>query len=312
MNILIIGGTRFVGDSLSRQLLDKGHEVTVVNRGRTADTLPRSVKRLQADIGQPGQLAAAVEGLTFDATVNMIAAGTDGTRSVLQALLPRTGHYLQCGSTGVYAPLNYCPADEKHPTNPPAELGGFAAKVEADVVAAEMCAAADVPCTIIRPSNIIGEGDVPLDIWGARNPQFFQRIIDGEVISIPNGGQALLQPVHKDDVARPFVLALDYPEPYRLFNVSSDHALTLNYYAEVLGEILGRAPVVEHVPAEELLRLYAEAGKVNPAGLKFACLHMCFRLDKIKTGLGYEPHWTPEAALEQSLKWVFERGLIRK
>ncbi len=169
-----------------------------------------------------------------------------------------------------------------------------------------------MPLTIIRPSNIIGAGDVPLDIWGARNPGFFQRLLNGQVISIPNDGQALLQPVHRDDVARPFVLALTDPAPFRLFNVSSDYAVTLNYYVEVLGELLGCSPVVEHVPAADLLKNYPDPQKLTPAGLKFLCLHMCFQIGKIKAGLGFEPQWRPETALEQSIKWMFERELIRK
>jgi nucleoside-diphosphate-sugar epimerase len=312
MDVLIIGGTRFVGDSLARQLLDRGHRVTVANRGRTQDTLPDCIERLRVDIGETDQLAALMQGRTFDATIHMIAQGAESTRRALEVVLPHTGHYLQCGSTGVYAPLRVCPADETHPTHPPAELGGFEAKVEADSVATEMCAARSIPLTLIRPSNISGAGDVPLDIWGARNPSFFQRVLDGRLISIPNDGQALLQPVHKDDVARPFVLALDDPQPFRLYNVSSAYAVTLNYYAEVIGGILGRAPVVEHVPMGELLQRYPDEHILNPAGLRFACLHMCLSLDKIKAGLGYVPQWTPETILEDSIAWMFDRGLIQK
>jgi len=312
MNTLIIGGTRFVGDSLARQLLAAGHTVTVLNRGQTQDTLPDSVERLRADMGETEIVAGLLEGRTFDAIINMIAYGGDRTRALLGVVLDKTGHYLQCGSTGVYAPLKYCPADETHPTAPPPELGGFDAKLESDTVAREVCAAAGVALTIIRPTNICGAGDVPLDIWGARNPSFFQRIMDGDVISIPNDGQALLQPVHKDDVARPFVLALADPQPFRLYNVSSPRAVTLNYYAELLGDVLGRAPVVEHVPMDELMRLYPDEHMLNPYGLRFVCLHMCFSLAKIRAELGYEPAWTAETGTENSVAWMLERGLITR
>jgi len=312
MHILIIGGTRFVGDSLVRQLLAWGHRVTVFNRGRTPDLLPETVERLHGDVAHHESLAAALAGRHFDAVVHMIAYGREHTQAVLEILLDKTGHYLQCGSTGVYAPLRYCPADEEHPTDPPAEYGGFREKLQADEIARQMCEQRNVPCTILRPSNICGAGDVPLDIWGARNPRFFQRLLEGKIISIPNDGQALVQPVHKDDVARAFVLALDNPAPFRLYNVSSRYALTLNYYVDVVGDILGRKPVVEHVPMEELLRHYPDPEKLHPAGLKFLCVHMCFRLDRIQKDLGYEPQWTPEAGLEHSIAWMWEQGLLHK
>lgn len=310
MRVLIIGGTRFVGRSLAQMLLARGDEVTLANRGRTPDDLPESVERLRVDLGQAGQLAQAVAGRTFDVAVDMIAYGAEHVREALLPLRDNVGQYVQCGSTGVYAPLKYCPADESHPTDPPAELGGFDQKLQADREAARLCEERGLPFTIIRPTNIDGPGDVPIDIWGARNPKFFQRILDGELISIPDNGQALLQPVHKGDVAQGLLKAMDEPCGTRVYNCSADYAITLNYYVEALGEILGRQPVVEHVPQAELLRRYP--AKVNDAGLKFLCLHMCFTNDKARQELGYEPQWTPEDSTEQTIQWMFDGGMISR
>ncbi|MEN6645495.1 MAG: NAD-dependent epimerase/dehydratase family protein [Armatimonadia bacterium] len=310
MRVLIIGGTRFVGRSLAQMLLARGDQVTVANRGRTPDDLPESVERLRVDLGNTGELGQAVAGRTFDAAVDMIAYGKERVRESLLPLRDKVGQYLQCGSTGVYAPLKYAPADEDHPTDPPANLGGFNKKIEADREAAQLCEEVGLPLTIVRPTNITGEGDVPIDIWGARNPKFFQRILDGKVVSIPNDGQALLQPVHKDDVAQGLFKGMDNPCGTRIYNCSSDCAVTLDYYVEALGAILGRTPVVEHVPMEELLR--RDAGKVNEAGIRFLCLHMCFRLDKARAEIGYEPKWTAEEATEQAIEWMFAKQLISK
>ena len=51
MKILIIGGTRNLGHLLAYQLLDAGHRVTVLNRGKTRDELPERVERLQHIVG---------------------------------------------------------------------------------------------------------------------------------------------------------------------------------------------------------------------------------------------------------------------
>lgn len=312
MRVLILGGTFFSGRSLTRYLHERGEEVVVANRGRTAHDLPAEIERWTVDIYQPETLAQALGDRTFDACVHMIPMGEEPTAAILKTLRGKIGRYLHCGSTGVYAPLRVCPADETHPTDPPVELGGFERKLQADEAALRLCAEWNLPCQILRPTNIMGPGDVPIDIWGARNPKFFQRILDGKIISIPDDGQALLQPVHKDDLARGFVNALDHPEATGVYNITSEYAVTLDNYVQTAGTILGKEPVVEHVPSAELLRLYPDPQKLNPAGLKFLRLHMCFTIEKARRELGYEPQWCAEDALEDNLEWLAAQGLISR
>jgi len=315
MNVLIIGGSRFLGLEVARQLIARGDSVTVANRGQTQGDLPEGVSRLTVDISQAGALETALEGKTFDAAIHMIAMTGDRARVVIEALEGKIGRYLQCGSVGIYAPLSRVPADETHPTHP-RDVGpdghfvGFTDKQASDEEAFRLGEAQGVPVTILRPSAIIGAGDVPLDLWGARSPACFQRIIDGEVLSLPNDGRALIQFVHVADMAASFVLALDRPEVTGGFNITSEYAVTLTYYAQILGEAVGRRPRIEYVPMMELIDRYAESGKVNERGLRFLCEHMCFTIEKARRELGYEPQWSPEAAVADSVNWMLEQGLI--
>lgn len=312
MRILMIGGTRFVGRSLSQMLHMRGDTIVIANRGRTPDDLPFDIARLRVDIGEPNALADAVSEQTYDAAINMIAYGADSTHNVLQALQGKIGQYVQCGSTGVYAPLKYCPADEQHPTCPRPEFGGFNDKLASDQVALQWCAEQTLPCAIVRPSNIIGAGDVAIDVWGARNPAFFQRIIDGQIISVPNDGRALLQPVHKDDVAQALLRALDNPCSGTIYNASTAYAVTLDYYVEAAAHLLGTTATIEHVPMEQLIAQYAPSGKLDDGGIRFLCEHMCISIEKARRELGYEPQFTPEAGLAQTLEWMFAEGLIHR
>ena len=49
MNILVIGGTRFMGPHVVGRLAAHGHSVTVFNRGRTPAVLPKGVRHLIGD-----------------------------------------------------------------------------------------------------------------------------------------------------------------------------------------------------------------------------------------------------------------------
>ena len=49
MRVLIIGGTRNLGPSIVRALLQDGHQVTIFHRGRTLYELPREIEILHGD-----------------------------------------------------------------------------------------------------------------------------------------------------------------------------------------------------------------------------------------------------------------------
>ncbi|HND50133.1 MAG TPA: NAD-dependent epimerase/dehydratase family protein, partial [Anaerolineales bacterium] len=49
MNILVIGGTRFLGRHFVNSARAYGHEVTLFNRGKTNPTLYRRVKTIVGD-----------------------------------------------------------------------------------------------------------------------------------------------------------------------------------------------------------------------------------------------------------------------
>ena len=317
MKVLVVGGSRFLGLNIVQRLSARGDEVIVANRGQTETELPAGVQHLQVDLTQPGALADAVKDMTSDAAVHMIAMSAPRAEVVLEALEGKMGHYVQCGSVGVYAPLHCVPADESHPTNPrqigpDSEYVGFSHKLAADQVAERLCADWNVPLTILRPSAIIGAGDVPIDLWGARNPKCFQRIIDGEVISLPNDGRALIQFGHVGDLADAFVLALDQPDRPGIYNITSDYAITLNYYTQILGEYLEREPVIEYVPMEQLIAMHAESGKLNESGLRFLCEHMCYTITKARETLGFDPQYTAEKAVAESVEWMLSEGLIAR
>lgn len=313
MRVLIIGGTRYLGLHITRQLAARGDDVFVVNRGQTDAIVPDGVTRLQADIKESGQLQDAVGDETFDAAIHMIAMSASTAEAVLEVIAGQVGHYIQCGSVGVYAPLKYIPADENHPIDPlPNEQGGFGHKWDAYRKAAEICDEHECPLTILRPSAIIGAGAVPIDLWGGREPKLFQKMLDGEPLIIPNDGRALIQFGHVADLAGAFVASVHSPQSTGIYNITSRYAITLNYYAEVLGECLGIDMQIEHMPAQRMIDSYEDTGMLNARGLRFLCHHMCYRIDKAERDLGFDPQYTAEEAIGDSVRWMFDEGIVSR
>ena len=173
-----------------------------------------------------------------------------------------------------------------------------------------LCAEYEIPLTIVNPTCVVGAGAVPIDIWGARDPKFFQRLLDGKRITIPNDGQGLIQLGNVADIADCFVLALDNPDRTGVYNASSRYAITHNYYVELLGQALGVAPRVRHMPVEKIIKRWPK--KLTPRGIRFFAAHMCFTMRKAERELGYDPKITPEMSVEESVRWMLDEGLITR
>lgn len=306
MNVLIIGGTRFLGAAVARELVARGSSVTVFHRGQTVADLPETVTHVLGDARDRPRVEETLKSGGFDAVVDTIL-GAEDLEWYLPLLEQHTGRLVHCGSTGVYAPIAATPAREDDPTPCPAEYGGFAPKRDQDRALLAFHERTGFNVCSLRVSNVFGAGDVPLDGWGARNPAYSQRIADGLEIWVPERGRALLQPVHVNDLARGFCDALESDKVAgQIFNLSSDRAVTLDEYARLGIELLGSNSPVRYVSMDEILA----TGKTNEGGLRFLCEHMSIDSSKAHCDFGYTPQISVREGLRDSLQWMVDQGLL--
>lgn len=102
MRVLVLGGTRFFGVPMIRELLAKGHEVTVATRGRTPDPFGTAVSRMTLDRTDPESMRRALSGRHFDVVIDKIAYCSNDIRSAIETL--DCDRYIYMSSTAVYEP----------------------------------------------------------------------------------------------------------------------------------------------------------------------------------------------------------------
>lgn len=185
LDVLVLGGTGFIGPHLVRYAVARGHRLTIFTRGRHDAELPPSVQRLQGD--RSGQLGA-LEGKRWDAVIDDSATNPTWVSLSTDLLKQTAGAYLFTSSTGVYYPYLKRGIDETQPvrtevTDPKdgSETFGVAkAKCEALV----MGAFGDRGI-VVRPTYIVGPGDTTdrFPYWPVR---------------LQRGGE-VLAPGHADD-----------------------------------------------------------------------------------------------------------------
>src|SRR3954451_4318173 len=159
MRILVIGGTSFVGRHMAQTALDRGHEVTLFNRGKTnPDVLP-GAERLTGD--RISDLSA-LDGRSWDATIDVCAYVPRQVRMLLESLGTRSGHVVFVSTISVYPEATSELFTEDAPLREPAwddelvmeKYGEL--KVACEQVAAEL---AGDRLLIIRPGYVVGPYD---------------------------------------------------------------------------------------------------------------------------------------------------------
>ena len=111
MRILILGGTLFLGRALVEAGVERGHEVTLLNRGRhDAEGLPQ-VETLRGD--RDGQLDA-LRGRSWDAVIDTSGYVPRVVRASAELLADKVGRYVFVSSVSVYEDFSR-PIDENAP-----------------------------------------------------------------------------------------------------------------------------------------------------------------------------------------------------
>jgi 2'-hydroxyisoflavone reductase len=101
MRVLVFGGTVFLSRAVAERARDRGHDVTVANRGRSGPA-PDGVRQVRVDRDDPEGLAPLADGAAFDAVVD-VARQPGHVRAALALLGDRAGHWTFVSSGSVYA-----------------------------------------------------------------------------------------------------------------------------------------------------------------------------------------------------------------
>lgn len=103
MKILMIGGTRFFGKRFVQLMLDQGHSLTLLTRGKSPDDFGDRVSRLVADRTDASQLKRVVTS-NYDVVVDNMLMNAQEANNAISVLKDRISHFVMTSTLSVYNP----------------------------------------------------------------------------------------------------------------------------------------------------------------------------------------------------------------
>ncbi len=100
LNVLVVGGTGFMGKCLVKELIGLGNNVTISTRGKHPDSFGDAVNRIKVDVTNETSCIKAFSGKYFDVVFDDLAYDAIRAKNVLANI--KCGKYVQIASTAVY------------------------------------------------------------------------------------------------------------------------------------------------------------------------------------------------------------------
>ena len=305
MKTLVLGGSQFVGLHLVRELAARGHEVTVLNRGRTGTAHPPGVQHLAADRTDAQSMRSALAGKDWDAVFDVsgfiMVAGASDIGLLLDLLDGHTGAYVFTSSIMAYQQSGVFPWDETFATTSdgPKTYGGFKVMVEKAVL--ERHRRTGFPGSVVRPAAIYGPDNNIYDMEAA----MFLRLLRGHPVIVPHEGLVTCSYGHVDDLCRVMAdMATNPAAPGEVFNITGA-AVTVSEYVSVLAEVVGREPEVLHLPEA----LGAKLPRPPYGHLFGRAHHGMLSIEKAERLLGFTPRIDFRSGHAQTFEWFMRSGL---
>ena len=316
MRVLVIGGTGFIGPSITRELIRRDHYVTVFHRGRTA--VPPGVREIVGDRRRLTESADDLRTLAPDVVVDVVLSSGTQARELMNVFGGYAGRVVALSSMDVYGacgvthrleegPLAPLPLREetsalrtKLQTYPTAQVqalqqifGWLDEEYDKIPVEREVLGHGELPGTVLRLPMVYGPRD-PLH----RFHPIVKRIVDGRR-AIPFSADMAQWRATKacvEDVGAAIVAAVVADRATgRIYNVGEADTLTELEWAQQIARALnwdGEFPLMpdDRLPAH--LRAPANTAQ-----------HWIGDTTRIREELGFRETMTRAEAIRRTVEW---------
>ena len=249
MKILFIGGTGNISAECAAWLHERGHEIMVVSRGRSA--VPPQYRSVLADRKDPAALRSALKAVQADVVINFLGYDLEDVQIDYDLFQKAVRQYIFISSATVYSkPPRRLPLTEDAP------LGNVwweyaRKKLACEQWLLERWKETRFPVTIVRPSHTYSKRWIPNPV-SSSSYTFAARLEQGKPVFVPDDGENPWTLTAATDFAAGLGGLLGKAEAVgEAFHITSDEVLTWNQIcAEIVAALGAKSPAIMKVPTD--------------------------------------------------------------
>ncbi len=295
--VLVTGGAGFVGGAVTRRLVGAGAKVTVLDdlftgRPQVVPSVAAFIQGSVTDAELVERLVGESEYVFHMAARNIIASTKNprddfltnigGSLNVLLAAREsRPVRVVYTGSTSVYGNPRSIPLNEDDAIVP---LSPYAvSKLGGEHYCLAFYESYGLAVSIVRYSNVYGEGQRPDNPYCGVVAKFFASAYDGVPLQVHGDGDQTRDFTYVDDAVDATLLAAIAPRAEgEVFNVGTGIEVSVNQLARAVGVAAGRPVSIEHIDRRDIDNIRRRVVSIEKARRML--------------------RWTPQITLEEGLK----------
>ena len=308
MNIVITGGSGFVGSYLCEKLINDGHKIIVIDNLLTGSTENindllnnKNFSFIEQDVQDHIEIEDKVDYVLHFASaaspkaytehpVNTLKAGSVGTINTLGLAKKHSAEYLLASTSEVYGDPLISPQNEEYwgNVNPNGERSMYdEAKRFAEAAVATYSRSYGLKTKIVRIFNTYGPRMQLND--GRVVTNFIVQALRNENITIYGDGTQTRSFSYVEDTVAGIISLMNSTE-YDVFNIGNPNEMTVGKLAEKIIELTDSASEIK----------YLELPNDDPKQRKPD-------ITKAKTKLNWEPKVNLDEGLAKTITWVEEQ-----
>jgi nucleoside-diphosphate-sugar epimerase len=249
MKILFLGGTGNISADCAALLHQRGHEILVLTRGKTA--VPPGYRAIQADRKDAAAMRTALQGLQPEVVVNFLGYDLPDVRVDYDLFNGVVRQYVFISSTVVFEkPPQRLPLTEETPVGNP--FWDYAEKkLACERWLQQRREETGFPVTVVRPSHTYSKRWIPNPV-SSGSYTFAARLEQGKPVFVHDQGESPWTLTTSADFAVGLAGLLGKPEAIgETFHITSDEVLTWNQiYAEIAAALGVKSPQIVKVPTD--------------------------------------------------------------
>ena len=312
MRVLVIGGTRFMGPHVVRELVTLGHTVTVFHRSKTEAELPESVDHIHGDRNRLKDFGSEFKRIKPDVVLDMMLLNDTQAHDLASVMLGITKRLVVASSCDVYRQYDLVrgvvsePATNERTTedsplrdrlypyrNEIKDKENPLYAYDKILVERTVLSAPDLPATILRLPMVYGPRD-----YQHRFLEFIKRMVDRRpaIILDPQEAEWRITRGYAENCAHAICLAITDPRAAgRIYNVGESMALSQREWIMRLADIIGWRGKVVTLPQDRLPKHQRSEEHWEH--------HLEVDTTRLRTELGYDEIVDADTALRRTIEW---------